>query len=159
MPPPPPPPHSVEAPQTENCTIAVNAPPQTDPFHSSTCGDITHAAATKIPPLPTISNGFIDDQSSNKLLGDDGVKQQQQPDKEKTGRRERICREIVETEESYLQSLFTLERLFIQPLRIAARTPQPLLSHRELNDLFSNIDDIIKVYLVIYYVNIYLIIL
>ncbi|KAI3653520.1 hypothetical protein MP228_001467 [Amoeboaphelidium protococcarum] len=56
-----------------------------------------------------------------------------------------IIDEIIATERSYVNTLLDIQRLFITPLRDAAYGGTPILSSKQIQDIFSNIEDIIKV--------------
>jgi hypothetical protein len=56
--------------------------------------------------------------------------------------RTKVALEIESTEVSFVESLETLVKLYLQPLQAAAASGDPILSNEEINTLFSNIGTI-----------------
>ncbi|KAJ2153951.1 hypothetical protein GGH16_005896, partial [Coemansia sp. RSA 560] len=75
--------------------------------------------------------------SSGTLLG---VAQAQQ---RTMARRTQIAAEILDTERTYVDGLALIEKLFITPLLASAQQPSPILSRKEVRQLFANFPDII----------------
>lgn len=53
-------------------------------------------------------------------------------------KRNQIVFELVRSEEEYLQTLSTLVTSFFRPLKMAASSKKPPLSHEEVNSIFLN---------------------
>ena len=53
-------------------------------------------------------------------------------------KRNQIVFELVRSEEEYLQTLSTLVTSFFRPLKMAASSKRPPLSHEEVNSIFLN---------------------
>jgi hypothetical protein len=60
--------------------------------------------------------------------------------------RVRVLGEIVSTEQSYVDSLHTLKKVYLDPLRMVADSPKgAIFSHADLDAIFLNVDTISKV--------------
>ncbi|KAI8920402.1 hypothetical protein BC831DRAFT_479817 [Entophlyctis helioformis] len=60
-------------------------------------------------------------------------------------KRERIFREILETERRYVDSLVLLHDVFYEPLRVLCGMPGEILTKKQVSDIFSNLKDILNV--------------
>ncbi|KAJ2767534.1 hypothetical protein IWQ56_003293, partial [Coemansia nantahalensis] len=59
-------------------------------------------------------------------------------------RRAQIAAEILDTERTYVGGLALIERLYIGPLLVSAQQPAPILSRKEVRQLFANFPDIVS---------------
>ncbi|GBG24603.1 Rho guanine nucleotide exchange factor, putative [Hondaea fermentalgiana] len=57
----------------------------------------------------------------------------------------RVVRELYATEGSYLESLKTLSRAYVNPLRLNARGISPIASLNEVNALFSDVEAVLRI--------------
>ncbi|KAJ2825300.1 hypothetical protein IWW50_002916, partial [Coemansia erecta] len=58
-------------------------------------------------------------------------------------RRTQIAAEILDTERTYVDGLALIEKLFVTPLLASVQQPSPILSRKEVRQLFANFPDII----------------
>ncbi|KAJ1867807.1 hypothetical protein LPJ78_000679 [Coemansia sp. RSA 989] len=58
-------------------------------------------------------------------------------------RRAQIAAEILDTEKTYVAGLALIEKLFVTPLLASAQQPSPILTRKEVRQLFANFPDII----------------
>ncbi|KAJ1947357.1 hypothetical protein EC988_005430, partial [Linderina pennispora] len=57
--------------------------------------------------------------------------------------RSKIAAEILETERTYVEGLGLIEKIYINPLLASAQTATPILTRKEMRQLFANFADII----------------
>lgn len=60
-------------------------------------------------------------------------------------RREKIARELLETEHSYVDNLIAAVRVYLEPLASAVLKNQPIISSEEIKTLFSIMEPISKI--------------
>ena len=65
--------------------------------------------------------------------------------RKKMAKRAMIIGEILSTEQSYLATLHDIRRLFVQPLRESAVSGTPILTNKQIGEIFSNLEDIVKI--------------
>lgn len=70
--------------------------------------------------------------------------QQKHEISEEQTKRFRIIQELRDTERTYVTSLHMVSVIFISPLRSKMNTPKQILSSKELDSIFGNIEDVCK---------------
>ncbi|KAJ1732943.1 hypothetical protein LPJ61_001804 [Coemansia biformis] len=76
--------------------------------------------------------------------GGDGPLDEAQPQLRMLAHRARIAAEILDTERTYVDGLGLIEKLYIGPLLASAQQQAPILSRKEVRQLFANFPDIVS---------------
>ena len=84
----------------------------------------------------------LDEEGYDEILADEAAEKRQK----RIERRQRILKEILTTERSYVAALQVCKKVYLDPLRVVAEVPQcAIFTHNDLDAIFLNIDLISKV--------------